>query len=56
MDNQVKKIYDKLIDLHEGLIDGLEHERLSESDMREIKVQELIILNLMDFIENIDKY
>lgn len=56
MDDQVKKIYDKLVDLHEGLIDGLEHERLSESEMREIKAQEILILSLMDFIENIDKY
>jgi len=56
MDSQVKKIYDKLVDLHEGLIDGLEHEKLSESDMREINLLEMQLLSLMDFIENIDEY
>ena len=56
MDSQVKKIYDKLVDLHEGLIDGLEHEKLSESDMREINLMKMQLLSLMDFIENIDEY
>ena len=55
MNEQVKKIYTKLFDLHEGLIDNLENEELSEIEMREIKVQEMLLLNLMGYVTDIVK-